>query len=211
MKRLLKCYHIFLPKIWGKPFLYLVYPLLLILLMVKIAGNHTFASYGVAIGCALAMFAEILVDMVVLGGVASKDTNKLEYLKTSVRGMDVLRNCIVIDGIRRALSLIFIVGVSYVIGGIDLTVMQLAVSVACTLMLMELGLVITRNFPSMTVVMLTASIGEWIAVALIMLICSKAITGFILFSAMLIYLCVCILERIMIMKKARGSYYDGED
>lgn len=53
----------------------------------------------------LIVMVEVLADTWVFGGIQGKDAAKIDFLKTSPKGMGLLRNALVMDLVRRFLSL----------------------------------------------------------------------------------------------------------
>lgn len=211
MRELIKSYHMFLPQMWKKLLLYLVYPLVMIGQTCLFAGTGAGPVIYLVSSCSMILSAELYFDILVFGGIASKDTNKLEYLKTSVKGMNILCKSIVADGIRRFLSTAVILIGIYVIADMNIAPVELAVCMLATLFLTEAGLVLIRGFSSMSVMIATAVIGGMTITVLLIAVWESAapILGSGLFIAL--YVTVFILGRIFVMKKARGSYYDERD
>lgn len=204
----IKSYHLFLPQIWKKLLLYFVYPLFLIGITCLFAQTGADASVYLVSMCATIMTAELYFDILVFGGIASKDTDKLEYLKTSVKGMSVLKKSIVADGIRRFLSTAVILIAAYAIADMYFSPAELAMCLLATLFMTEAGLLVIRGFASISIMVATAVVGGMVFTVLLIAVWRSA--ALILVSSLLVvlYVTVLILGRVFVMKKARGSYYD---
>ena len=55
-------------------------------------------------------FAEIVTDSFFLGGIQEKDAEGLDYLRSSSRGMGVLRGTLIVDVIRRFFTIALVLG-----------------------------------------------------------------------------------------------------
>lgn len=211
MKRFIKSYHVFLPQIWSKLFTYVVYPGVISFI------GYWFVSWGipmfacVLVLCSLMLTVEVLWDSAVFGGIASKNTNKLEYIKTSVRGMQILRNSIVADAVRRVLSVAVILAVLYAMNASELVLWEVVNCGFVTLWCIELSLLLTRSFSMMVVMILAVSIGGCICMAVCGIVLLGAGTAWNICFGILPYLLFVVAGRAVIMRKARGSYYDERD
>ena len=100
MKRSIKSYLVFTSRAY-RLFLYLGVPLfcigmeliMVILMKMRISGI-------MSILCTL-IFAEVVSDTWFLGGIQEKHAEKMDYLKTSSRGMSVVKSALVLDLVRR--------------------------------------------------------------------------------------------------------------
>ena len=110
MRKSIRCYHLFFPgnSIWLKLLLYLVYPLFVIGLALGIRlllGDILPAYLSLLLAGALVLTTEITVDFFFFGGIASKDTNRLEYMKTSAEVKNVWRKGLIVDAVRRFVTI----------------------------------------------------------------------------------------------------------
>lgn len=113
MKKKIKGYLVFTPLIY-RLLIYALLPLLLAVLQfifLKVMGGS-----AVPIIVMLLIFAEIMADNWFLGGIQEKNAEKIDYLKTSSRGMEVMENALVMDLVRRFLSAAVIFGVCNLLG-----------------------------------------------------------------------------------------------
>ncbi len=208
MKKLVKSYHVFLPYVWERWLLYLVYPLCLVLVNVGMVKNGIPSETCVMLCSSMIVAVELFADLLVFGGIAAKDTNKLEYLKTSAKGLGVLQSSIIGDAIRRLFSVTVIL-MAYCL--IDSTIFTARCQMMCvfsTLFLAESGLIVSRSFSHLSVVMATSACLEMLATPLTAVALNNVMAGVI---CQVLYVIVLIVGRIRIMKKARKSYYDGRD
>lgn len=110
MKRSIKSYLVFTSRAY-RLFLYLGVPLFCIgmeLIMVILMKMRT--SGIMSILCTL-IFAEVVSDTWFLGGIQEKHAEKMDYLKTSSRGMSVVKSALVLDLVRRLVMTTGIFGV----------------------------------------------------------------------------------------------------
>lgn len=206
MKQFWKCYHVFLAPTWLKMLMYLGYPLVVLGLSGWLLCLSAPGTVVITLASVLIVVAEILLDSAAFEGIASKDTNKLEYLKTSVRGMSTLRNSVIADAVRRALTTVVILGTLLLFRATEFAEVMLVVFV--TLGCTELGLILTRS--------ITFIIGKLLAVYLGTVLCMWSIRfilpGGNIWGTVCIaggfYLIVTAVGRMFIMRRARGSFYD---
>lgn len=212
MRTWMKCYHVFLSQWWLKALVYILYPVVMIggmclaILIVKSQGAGITLAYNLTGN--LFIMAELFLGYFIFGGVAAKDSNKLEYLKTSVRGMSVLKRGIIVDALRRALGIYLMLLVPLFICGGHL---NSSIWVACAVVILcsEAGLIIFRRTSSFTifivVLVLSGTVGG--AVMSIGMICSNFWWAVALFYVVTVAVTVCSIR--MVMQKARESYYDA--
>jgi len=206
MKQFWKCYHVFLAPTWLKWLMYLVYPLIMLGVFGWLLSRSVPGIVIILLASVFIVTVEIFLDSVVFEGIASKDTNKLEYLKTSVRGMNTLRNSVIADAIRRVATVTIVLGSLELMKRNDMGISIIAIFV--TLGSTELGLIITRS--------ITMMIGRFLAIYLGSTLCMWSlrflwVVGNIWGNVCIacgFYLMVAAVGRIIIMRRARGSYYD---
>ncbi len=122
MKRIIKSYLVFTSLIY-RIVMFIVMPVVMIAVILWQGG--VFGGVGslnlyevpdvvVSMVVMLSLpMVEIVSDTWMFGGIQSKGADKLEYLKTSSIGMQVLRRALSIDLLRKFLSAVGIIGVSY--------------------------------------------------------------------------------------------------
>lgn len=216
MKQYICCYQMFLPGnySWLKLFLYLVYPLAAI--WISLIGVPVGSFSCLIIAPMIMTTVEIMLDYFFFGGIMSKDTNRLEYLITSYRGMACLEKSLVTDSIRRFVSAAVIeLGVYFAIGaeirqadGVSIWHALFFLFVA--FLIEELTIGITRYFTGILMNGLLCSV-----VAAIWLIFMGAFRWFafeeeivltLLFAVLSIGLAVFRIK--LTVKRVRRSYYD---
>ncbi len=210
MVRYWKSYKVFLSGRLMKLIMYVLYPLFAVVwcsLMIAAIGSTTAdATYGLLITSSMVLSAELLLDTFVYGGIMTKDTNKLEYLKTSIRGMKVLRRSLFVDKLRRIVTAILIFAIVYGLYNEQVSIGQLLSLIFVTGALTELGLLVTRHFTMVS----------WTMVAIIVANILGAITGMLAVHLSPVYVIVffmlfgvaVLISNKLIMKKAEGSFYD---
>ena len=116
----LKCYKVFCIGIFVKLAMFLLYPLAVLFFsgLIALASVISFknAAPGLLSAASTIISAELLLDMFIYGGILCKDNNKLEYLKTSYKGIKVLESSLIVDKIRRWLMTCGLLGIIYGIG-----------------------------------------------------------------------------------------------
>ncbi len=211
MKTWMKCYHAFLSQWWLKALVYILYPVVMIggmclaILIVKGYGIEIALAYNLTGN--LFIMAELFLGYFIFGGVAAKDSNKLEYLKTSVNGMPVLKRGIIVDALRRALGIFLMLLVPLFLSGER---PDGSVWVACAVVILcsEAGLIIFRRTSSFTIFMvvllLSGTVGSMVMA--VGMICRN-----FWWAVALLYVAaaaVTVFSIRMVMQKARESYYD---
>ena len=74
-----------------------------------------FGNAAMIFAAVLLPMVEIISDTWLFGGIQTKDMDKLDYLKTSHRGMEILRNALSMDMARNLLTAIVVMAVCAVI------------------------------------------------------------------------------------------------
>lgn len=216
MRQYIRSYHAFWPvKTWMKLCVYLLYPLVIITALCFL--SHKLGYYPVicmGFACSFVVVVEIILDYFVFGGIASKETNRLEYLKTSVRGINLLKSSLITDAIRRFLSIAIIIIGSYLAIAYrqqmdyQYTSLQLLVCIFSTYLLTEAGLLFTRFF-----------INWWVNIAVVYILNNIAVTIGIFVSTwnipiwapvllVLLGMGITSTGRRLILKRMEESYYD---
>ena len=209
MREWIKSYHIFLPGRWGKWVVYIILPAFFFGIGYLFGKGVVNGYLVMVIFSGLIIALELCMDYFVFGGIAAKDTNKLEYLKTSVKGIEVLRKSLIGDGIRRFFSINLIVyGLKYLYG-YRFSSGQLFTLALGYFVLSEAALIITRHFSSLllvSVIAVTISLlAPWGTAWLLSKTMNTLLAGIILG---ILAVGTATRGRILIMRKARGSYYD---
>ena len=206
MGQFLKSYHVFLAPAWLKVLMYLGYPLVVIGISGWLSSQSAPGMLIITLASGCIVMGELLLDTVVFEGIASKDTNKLEYLKTSVRGMKILRNSVIADAVRRAVTTVVILGTLLLCRVTEFAELMLVVLV--TLGCTELGLIVTRSITFIMGKFLAVYLGTVLSMwSLRFILSGKNIEGTLCIAGGF-YLIVTAVGRIFIMRRARGSFYD---
>lgn len=166
----------------------------------------------------LVLVAEIVADTWMFGGIQGKDAAKIDYLKTSPKGMGMLRNALALDLVRKYLFLTWVMaacalanmalGVEMYEGDtvrglgttFSLILSSYTVSVLCTL-LARFGTMLWQN-------MIAAYLGIFLE--------SACIGTIVAFDHPFAWACLygalaagaSVLAVKIAMKKVRGGYYD---
>lgn len=214
MRNCIKSYHVFLSSRLFQIMLYALYlPIMMFMVLVLLCASLGF-GYGIGMGYQLSvnlLFAgEAFWGYWIFGGVAAKDTNKLEYLKTSVKGMPVLKTAIIVDTIRRVIWVTAIQWIPLFIA-MEKPDESIWLANAMVLLFAELGCLLERKSSSVTMLLVVIMVGTTILAPLL------SVTMMIAHQIWPIVLCyvlavvVMVLNSKMVMKKARDSFYDDRN
>lgn len=209
MREFTKSYGVFLSDKRVKFVLYLLYPIVAIgicRVLVLFSDLYGFIHQGVA--ASIMIFAELLLDILVFGSILRKDTTKLDYLKLSDKGMEVLRKSLWVDKIRRFITVMIILCAAYMICHEGMNPWRLLSSIFTTGLVLELGLLVSRRFGTATTVGLLAW-GLYI-VGPVLTVVAACLPGYCLVAFGAAYIGVLFWSNIHIMKRARSVYYDSE-
>lgn len=110
MRRMLKSYLVFT----SAPYRIVMY----VLVPIGMIGISTWAGSrlgeaALLLTAMLLTMLEVISDSWLFGGIQARDPEKIDYLKTSGRGMRLLRNALVMDLARKFLYSLWVVGVGY--------------------------------------------------------------------------------------------------
>lgn len=188
------------------------------LLAVDLVAAVIFRGSAIPAFIMLLIMAEVLSDNWYLGGIQEKNSAKIDYLKTSAKGMRIMKNALIMDLVRRFVYLVVIAGVSWLFtvlctagegvrARVGLREILLAVLLVYTLSV--LGVFLCRFFSYLWVNMLAAYV-EAIVGLVIFLVASAGFLPVILANIALTILGVglSILAVKIAMLKVEGSYYD---
>lgn len=211
MLKYYKCYKAFLSGILMKLVVYLFYPLMMILFCglmgIGMGVEHIHAMYALLTASGGIIWIEMLLDIYIYGGILAKDTNKLEYLKTSCKGMSVLKKGLYVDKLRRLMTMTLILGVIYAVCHEQVSVGQLISLILVTAGIEELGLLIIRHFSSLNWVLIVAMVANVLGVIVGVLAVNIAPIFAVLF--LLMFAGIFVASNKVTMKKAEGSFYDA--
>lgn len=225
MKDAIRMYHLFFPRKWLIPLVYILYPIAVI----AISGVWYAVPdiYGVdvlsIVFCVGAIvFFEYLLDIFMLFGIAAKDNKALEYMKTSVRGVHLIQTGVWMDGLRRVVTTLVSCGVVYRMAGyyfanlaadVEETGMpapNMVTFLQCVIMVLlltEVGLVFTRRTRNVLINMLIWYLALVVAGALAIGVLQYATRVTVLISG-IVLVAVMVFGRRLLVKRVRESYYD---
>ena len=210
MVKYYKCYRVFLSGTLMKLLMYLIYPVCAffwcsLAYVISDAGFGN-ATLGLMMTAGMMIGAELLLDSFVYGGLLAKDSNKLEFLKTSYRGINVLKKSLCVDKLRRLVTLILVFVMICGLWELQISVGRLMSLLFATAMVMELGLLVIRHFSSFNWVLILTMVAYPIGMAVGFVAMKLEAIFAVLFLLMLVaaYL---ICSKIT-LKKAEGSFYD---
>lgn len=209
MKKYFKCYHVFLADDLFRAILYFIYPVLVGSICGFLAVPFTRMGFGNMALLSAAEFivsVELFVDTWVYGGILAKDTQKLEFLKTSHKGMQVLKNSVRMDKLRRGLSTILLLGVVQLAGGSPVGFFSFLGLVFATCAVMEAALVVSRHIQGTSLVVLVVVVTNMLGMAIGML--ALAGNGLPVILSAPLFVAVVIISNQYIYKRAEASYYD---
>lgn len=112
MKRKIKAYLVFTSLVY-RIVVYLLVPASLA--AIAFCTGSKLAEAGIVIAALLLTLAEILADNWLFGGIQTKDVTKLDYLRTSGRGMQFMRDALALDLLRRMLTAIGTMAACYLV------------------------------------------------------------------------------------------------
>lgn len=213
MKEAIKSYHMFLPRAWVKWCIYILYPLLVIGGMYALNRYATYFSFVcIGLACGVVIMVEYMLDTYVFLGIAARDTNRLEYLKTSSKGLPLLKKALLTDAVRRFLSTgVIVTGVFFVLrGDFALTPKTCVFCIAISYLMMELGFMITRfstnvwlNLVMLYILMTIASMVGIYALSWNIQIWQLLLLGIAAVG-------IAVMGNKLILKRAEESFYDKE-
>lgn len=217
MREAIKGYHMFLPGGWLKWCIYLLYPLCVIGGMYAMNRYLLyFAQICVGLTCCILVAVEMCLDTYVFLGIGARDTNRLEYLKTSAKGMPLLKKALVMDGIRRFLSmLVMMIGLYFIAktGNAGEAAFSLPGSLLCAMLvfaMIEFAFVFTRLSTNVWLNMVVLYLLGGAAFAVGIELFGSEIQIWMLPAGGAAGLAAAMAGRGRIIKRAEESYYDSE-
>ncbi len=214
----IKCYNGF-ATISHRILIFLMIPLAVLVtqqLLYKVLGvvgmQPIYVSFLVA--------AETILDYWVFGGFTEKDFEGWDYIKCSKRGIQTLRSAIVFDNVRRFL---WITGTLALTIYIDGKRMQEGFWNGATFGIEEVGLFFAMVFSAYGISMLLITVSRYTSLLLLILIGVYAAMFPVVLLCVIIYrypvvmcgisgiiaLAISILSVWNIMRKVKGSFYNG--
>lgn len=225
MKDAIRMYHLFFPRKWMIPIVYILYPLG----VTAISGVFYFVPgiYDVDVLCILLCISGIVVweylfDTFMLCGMATKGNRALEYMKTSVRGVRLIQMGIRADGVRRVVTTMISFGMLYLVliycydnrivdvNYSDITTLNAVSYLQCAVMVLlfvEIGFMITRRVKSALLNVAIMYLVSVASCALAVVIIQYATMVTVLISGIVLVI-VMVLGRRLFVQRVRESYYD---
>lgn len=114
MKKKIKRYLVFTPFAY-RIAVFLVMPVLLVGIGV-LTGSRWGELWAVPVAVLLTM-AEIISDYWLFSGLQAKDSEKMDFLKTSGLGMEILRDALTFDLLRKFLTVCVVMAICYLLTG----------------------------------------------------------------------------------------------
>jgi len=228
MKDAIRMYHLFFPRKWFILLVYILYPALVGLLGMwcfKI-GPITGTVMSLMLSTTLVVCVEYILDVYMLFGVAAKDNQSLEYIKSSARGVSLLQDALYGDGFRRIVTTVVSYGLLYMMmkytfmnekdfialanDGEVLECPSGMVFVQCillALLFVETGLAFTRRTKNVLINLAVLYLMSAIACSLVMAVVGYTSTLTIGISVFLLVV-IWIVSRKVLIKRVRESFYD---
>lgn len=155
---------------------------------------------------------EIFLDSWLFGGIQSKAADQFDYLKTSARGIGVLKTALKLDLVRRVLTEAVIYICCYVMAGVfdgSLSIWANYIYlIIVTYTISLLGVFITRFESGIWVNMVVGYIAGIVALVIWFLPGLTEHTGIYMGVFALLAVGVSVLALKVAFKKVEGSYYD---
>lgn len=148
---------------------------------------------------------ELIADHGIYGGIANRDTNKLEYLKTSHNGMNLLFSSIITDAVRRFVSISLTITLLFTQ---HVSAIALFTITFFMLFLVELGLLFCRLTEMIQIAFAIICLLQLPITWLTILIALNTLPTWSPFLGLILWLGIACLGRYIIMRTARKSYYD---
>ncbi len=224
----IRMYNVFFPRKFWMWFTYILYPIIMIVLcawflkMTLLTGM----MMSLMLSASGIVTIEYLLDTFMFHGIGAKDYKALEYVKSSSRGVHLLQQALLVDGIRRLFTTSVIMTCLYWItrmafekdaGETILEINGKVVSypsawiyVQCGVIVMlsvELGMLITRRSKNILVNLLILYVMSAIACILAMAMMELASVISVGVSGILLVI-IMVLSRKVLVKKVRESFYD---
>lgn len=208
MKKKIKSYLVF------TPFVYRIVVFIVIPVLSMWLGVYAVSRFGemgelrVVPAVMLLTLAEIISDNWLFSGIQAKESEKMDFLKTSGRGMEMMQNALILDLLRKFLTVLAVITVCYLLSGMSgglLYVVLVSYTVSA------LGTFLSRYGGTLWI---NVCIGQFaMALEIVCLLC-VFLSGLSEFMAAfdLLFLVFGILISVLIVRKAmqkvKGGYYD---
>ena len=214
MRNCIKSYHVFLSSRLLQVLLYVLYlPVMMFIMFALLCILLDFnggLSFSYTLSANLIFGGEVIWGYLVFGGVAAKDTNRFEYLKTSKKGLPILKKAMIVDVIRRIL---WVTAIQWVPLQIAMEKPEASVWLANAMVLLfaELGCLLVRKSSSVTMLLAVIMAGTTILSPLLSVTMMIAHQIWPIILCYVLAVAVMVLNSKMVMKKARDSFYDDRN
>lgn len=204
-----------------KIILFAVLPL--VLLGLQLAISMIYQGTGLPLFGGTLVLVEILADNWFLGGIQDKNSEKIDYLKTSGKGMRIMKNVLITDVVRRFLSCAVILGMAQAIAQVcacaagvseksRIAPLQVLFVLLLTYTLSALGVFLARFTSYLWVNLLYGYIGSIVGLTAGLIWISLALPGALaagaVFFLAVLAVGISVLMVAIAMIKVEGSYYD---
>lgn len=228
MVNTMRRYNVFFPRKFLMWFTYILYPIVVTLIcslclkMFLLAGT----VMSLMMSTAGVITIEYLLDTYMFHGIGARDYKALEYVKSSRKGIHLLQQAFLVDGIRRIVTTgLVMTGLYWVtrmafekdtgetileINGEIVSHPPALIYLQCgviAVLFVELGMLITRRSKNVLVNLLILYVMSAIACPLAMVAAEYASGLSVGLSAILLAI-VMVLSRKVLVKKVRESFYD---
>lgn len=211
MKNAIRSYLVFTTGLY-RIVTFLLVPILTVVL--QWAARPTDFCLVAYLNAVVLLFAEIMLDYWVFGGIAVKNVRQMEYLKTSGKGRSVMRMALIVDMVRQLLVSVFL----FAAGGVLFICRQnpvswengeLAAGVAVLLLeyfLIVTGITVARHFDGLMVNMLIAAAALLLLAGGLFLI---AVNVYIMLAVGFVLAAASGMFGVWkVMKRVEEGYYD---
>ncbi len=227
MKNTIRMYNVFFPRKFWMWFTYILYPLFIIAVcayfykMALLPGT----VMSLMMSTAGIVTIEYLMDTYMFHGIAAKDYKALEYVKSSGKGVHLLQQAFLVDGIRRILTTGLIMTGLYWAGktaflndtevileinGEVVSHPSVWIYLQCgviAVLFVELGMLLTRRSKNVLLNLLVLYLMSAIACPLSMVAAEYTSVLSVALSAVLLVI-IMVASRKILVKKVRESFYD---
>ncbi len=208
MKNGIRMYHTLFSRKYWIVSVYLLFPVMIGLLGLWWwfpLGPLTGTRISLMLATTLMIIAEYLLDFFLLFGFAAKPNGCLEYIKTSSKGVDLLKAMLYVDGVRRIVTTLVSFAVLYAVKRESIIVF-----VECTLislLCIEGGFLFTRRIKNVLLYILIGYVISGVGGMLAMFVAEYA-NGIWVGITACVLVATWIGGRQYLIRKVRESFYD---
>lgn len=224
----MRMYNVFFPRKFWMWFTYILYPIIVIALCSLFLKMFLLTGMvmSLMLGTAGVITIEYLMDTYMFHGIGAKDYKALEYVKSSAKGVHLLQQAFLVDGIRRIWTTGFVMTGLYVatriafvkdagecileINGKVVSHPSVLIYLQCgvfAVLFVELGMLITRRSKNVLVNLLILYVMSALACPFSMAALEFASVISVGVSAVLLMI-IMVISRKVLVKKVRESFYD---